>query len=216
MYNRGQIAHDVYQRLNKSAATPGFYTAEKVNSAIQEAVDFVATEMMLADEGWLKKIDYLDVEANQITIPIPPHIEMIEEIRYLVGNVYVPLAYDTQWRNPQWSVTSGATNLPAAYRIVDNKLYFNPPLGVGGSKYLQIEYMRYPSILRNDAQQLDPQFGRAFTYYITYRAMSILASAMKQNNKSWENEEAMWYEKMLTIANRRNASPTPIKEFVGW
>ncbi len=216
MFNRAMLSYQVLQRLNKSPVTPGFYTEEKVNGAIQEAIDYVGTKMMLADQGFLKKIDYLDVAANQITIAIPPHMDMIEEVRYLVGSVYIPLAYDSQWKVPQWSVQSGATNLPGSYRIVDNKFYFNPPLGVGGTDYLQVEYQSYPSIMRNDAQQLDPQFDRAMIYYITYRACSILASSLGQNTKSWVEEEGLWLAAMQQIVQNRNKQPTPLKDFAGY
>ncbi len=216
MYTRAYVAYQVYSRLNKSPLTPGFFTREKVNNAIQESMDYVATKMMMADQGFLKKIDYLDVTANQITIPVPPHIDLIEEVRYLVGNVYIPLAYDSQFNIPQWSIQSGATNMPASYRIVDNQLYFNPPLGVGGPNYIQIEYQRYPSIMRNDTQQIDPQFDRAMIYYITYRTCSILSSAMGQDTKSWVVEEGLWFKAMTDIVQNRNKQPTAIRDFAGW
>ncbi len=216
MYTRSDISYQVYQRLNKSPLTPGFYTEEKVVGAIQEALDYVATKLMAADQGFLKKIDYLDVQANQITIPVPPHMDMIEEVRYLVGSVYIPLAYDSQWKVPQWSVQSGATNLPGSYRLVDNKFYFNPPLGVGGTDYLQVEYQSYPSILRAPGQYIDPQFDRAMVYYITYRACSVLASSLGQNDKSWVVEEKLWLDAMQKILQNRNKQPQPIKDFCGY
>lgn len=216
MYNRAQLSYQVYQRLNKSSATPGFYTEEKVNGALQEAMDYVATKLMVADQGFLKKIDYLDVSPNQITIPIPPHMDMIEEVRYLVGNVYIPLLYDSQWKIPQWSVNSGATSLPSSYRVVDNQFYFNPPLGVGGPNYIQVEYQRYPSIMRNDTQQIDPQFDRSMIYYLTYRACSILSSAMGQQQKPWLVEEGLWLDAMQRIIQNRNKQPAPIKDFAGY
>ncbi len=216
MFTRAQLAYQTYQRLNKSSATPGFYTEEKVHGALQEALDYVGVKMMLADNGFLKKLDYLDVTANQVTIPIPPHINMIEEVRYLVGNVYIPLAYDSQWKVPQWSPQSGATNLPASYRIVDNRFYFNPPLGVGGTNYIQIEYQSYPSIMRNDNQQIDPQFDRAMTYYLVYRACSILASAMGSTVKPWEVEETLWLNAMQQIVQNRNKQPIALSDFAGY
>lgn len=216
MWDRGAVKFMIYQRLNKSPLTPGFYTAEKMDTAIQEALDFVATEMFDADGGWLKKIDYLTIEANSQTVPIPPHMEMIESVRYLVGNVYTPLTYDARWNAPEWSVQSGATQLPNSYRIVDNRFYFNPALAVGGDDYLQIEFMQYPSILRSDQQKIDTQFGRALIWYVVYRAMSILASAMGQAGKSWQTEEALWYQKMLNVVNKRNSGTTAISEFAGY
>ncbi len=216
MFDRAMVKFEIYQRLNKSPVTPGFYTADKVNSAVQEAIDLVAAEMFEADEGFLKKIDFVDIAANAVTIPIPSHMAMIEEVRYLVGNVYVPLMYDSQWQVPQWSITSGATQLPASYKVVDNKFYFSPALGVGGTDYLQIEYQCYPSILRSDSQKLDPQFDRTMIYYIIYRAASILASAMGQTNKSWQYEEALWRQKMVNIVAKRNSGTSYIKDFSGY
>lgn len=216
MFDRALVKFEIYQRLNKSPVTPGFYTADKVNSAVQEAIDLVAAEMFEADEGFLKKIDFVDVSANATTIPIPSHMAIIEEVRYLVGNVYVPLMYDSQWQVPQWSVTSGATQLPASYKVVDNKFYFSPALGVGGTDFLQVEYQCYPSILRSDSQKLDPQFDRTMIYYIIYRSCSILASAIGQTNKSWQYEESMWRQKMVNIVAKRNSGTSYIKDFSGY
>lgn len=216
MFDRAQIKYEIYLRLNKSPVTPGFFTSEHVDSAIAEALDLVAAEMFAVDMGWSKKLDFLDVPANALTIPVPPHMAIIEKLSYLIGNVYIPLAYDSQWDTPQWSVTTGATQLPGNYRIVDNRFYFAPALAVGGSNYLQVEYQAYPQILRSDSQKIDPQFDRAMIYYIIYRACSILASAIGQDVKSWQVEEALWHQKMVDITNKRVAQSIPIKSFSGY
>ncbi len=216
MFDRAAVKFEIYQRLNKSPTTPGFFTAPKVNSAVQEALDLVAVTMFESDQGFMKKLDHLDVTANALTIPIPPHMAMIEEVRYLVGSVYVPLMYDAQWQVPQWSPTSGATQLPSTYKIIDNKFYFNPPLGVGGTGYLQVEYQCYPSILLSDTQKIDPQFDRCMIYYVIYRSCSILASAMGQTNKSWQLEENIWRQKMANIIAKRNSGTSYIKDFCGY
>ena len=59
MITRGQIMNEIWTRLSKTATTPGFYTALKVQSVIQESVDFLAAEQILADEGYCHKLDYL-------------------------------------------------------------------------------------------------------------------------------------------------------------
>lgn len=216
MWDRSSIANEVYLRLNKSSLTPGFYTTDRVYSGIQQALDFVAVEMMIADQGWLKKIDFFDVEPNQIKIQIPPHIEMVSKISYLVGNVYTPLFYDSRFDVPQWGLQSGATQLPNTYSIVDNAFYFNPPLGVGGTAFLQVEYMSYPNMLRNDAQQVDPQFGRALIYYTIYKAASICAADIGSDVPAWKEQENEWYSKMLLIVNKRNQQAIPIGDFSGY
>lgn len=216
MYDRAAIRNQIYLTLNKSPATKGFYTDNRCNAAIQEALDFVASEMFLYDEGFQKKLEYLDVAANTITIPIPVHYEFIQEVRYLVGNVYTPLMYDSNWGGAEWSSQSGATGLPGTYRIVDNSFYFSPPIGVGGPKFLQVEIMRYPSILRNDAQQIDPQFARGMVYFIQYRAATIMANSFGMTACPWAPTETLWYQKMLEVIQKRNAQSTFIRDFSGF
>lgn len=216
MYDRGSIKNQIYLTLNKSPKVKGFYTDERANAAVQEALDFVASEMFLYDEGWQKKLEYLDVPAGCQTIPVPLHYEMIQEVRFLVGNVYVPLQYDTKWGTPEWSPQSGATSLPSSYRIVDNSFYFNPAIGVGGPKYIQVELMRYPSILRNDTQQVDPQFSRGMIYFVQYRAATIMANNFGLTAVPWASQEQLWYQKLLDVVQKRNAQSQPIKDFSGY
>lgn len=216
MYDRAAVRNQIYLTLNKGPATKGFYTDDRCNDAVQEALDFVASEMFLYDEGWQKKIDYIDVQANQQTIPIPPHMEMIQEVRYLTGNVYTPLQYNTNVGGAAWSVQSGVTSVPGTYDIVDNSFFFNPALGVGGPKYLQVTYMRYPSIIRDDAQQIDPQFARGMIYFVRYRAATIMANSFGMKNVPWAQQESMWYEKLIDLVEKRNAQSKNITDFCGY
>ncbi len=215
MLTRAEIKYEIYQRLNKTSATRGFYSDAKADSAIQESVDFVATEMFLGDEGYLHKIDYLNTEANQITVPLPSYMAMVVSVRYLLGNTYIPLVYDQQFDSPQWSDNSGVVQYPSRYRVVDNRVVFAPALGQGGEKYLMIEYYQYPSILRSDTQKLDPQFDRCMSWFIVYNAMTIMSQSMQQFAQSWKPQTDSWYQKMLLIINTRNVGPTQIADFEG-
>ncbi len=216
MFDRAALRHDILNILNKSPKVPGFYTESKVNMAIQKALDYAATQMMIYDGGFLKKIDYIDVAADQLTIPLPPYMEFIEEVRYLVGNVYTPLLYDSNWNTAEWSPNSGATSLPSRYRIVDNQFYFNPPIGAGGPKFLQVEYQRFPSIMRDDAQQLDPQFSRATVNFCIYNAATALANMYGIDNVTWGASEAMWFDQMMMLLTKRSAQSRPIADFAGY
>ncbi len=219
MYDRAILRHDILNILNKSPATPGFYTPDKCNMAIQKALDLAATEMIIYDQGFVKKLDFIDVAANQLTIPVPPHMEFIEKVSYLVGNIYTPLQYDSRWDSADWSQNSGATSLPFTYQLVDNSFYFNPPIGVGGEKFLQVVYQRFPSIMRSDSQQLDPQFSRATINWVIYNAATQLSSMYGMGDQSgvpWASQEAMWYDKMMMLITKRNASSQPIRDFAGY
>lgn len=172
--------------------------------------------MMIYDNGFNKKLDFLDVAANQLTIPVPPHVEIIQSLRYLVGNVYTPMIYDSNFDAPEWAINSGATSLPSRYRIVDNNFYFNPAIGVGGPNYLQIEYMRFPSVMRDDSQQVDPQFNRAMIHFITYRACSVMANTYGLDGANWRATESMWYDKMIALIEKRNSGTRAITDFCGY
>lgn len=216
MITRAEVKYEVWQKLNKSATTKGFYTEEKVNSAVQECLDYIATHMMIADDGWNHKIDYLDTQANQISVDIPPHMAMLLEVRYLVGNIYQPLMYEQNFGNSEWSGPSGVIQYPSRFRMVDNALYFNPALGSGGAKYLQIEYVAYPRRLQTDADFLESQFDRSMFWYTVYRSCSILAGNVGQFEKPWREEEAQWFNAMQQIIVARNRQSTAIKDFTGF
>lgn len=216
MFDRASVKFEMYTKLNKTSVTRGFYSDDKANSAIQESLDFLATEMFLADNGYLKKMDLLDTGANTFTLEVPLHMSMIMEVRYLVGNVYIPLTYDSEFMTQQWSQVSGVVQFPSRYKIVDNRFYFNPPLGVGGAQYLQVEYLSYPKTLRQDSDKFEQQFDRAMMWWIVYNSISTMATTMGQFQKPWADAQAMWYAKVVQIIGKRNQQWTAIADFEGY
>jgi len=212
---RGKIKYEVLTRVNKTAASPGFYTDEKLNSAIQEALDFVGTEMFLADEGWMHKIDYITTVANQVTVPLRAHWAMIAEVRYLTGTVYMPLTYDQQWGESTWAPVSGVTSYPYRYRLVDNMIYFDPPIGIAGTNFLQVEYFAYPKILTKDTDFVDSQFDRSMYWFIVYDVCNTVSGQFSQTTDDWDRKENVWYSAMKNIISMRTRQVVPIKEYDG-
>ena len=216
MMTRAQLKYEIYQRLMKSAATKGFYTDDKCNSALQESLDYIAGHMFLNDEGWLHKLKMFDTEPNMTAFPIPKDMAMIVEVRFRVGNVYIPVLYDQDFGNIQWGQSSGVVQFPSKYRVVDNTIYFNPPVATGGSQTMQIEYMAYPRRLQDDGDFLASQFDRAMCWYAIYRSCSALCSWIQQYTKPWEKEESQWYDMAMNIISMRNQQSTPIRDFSGY
>ncbi len=200
----------------KTAKYPGFYDQPKVDDAIQEAMDFVAVEMFLADEGWAHKIIYLDTNPGQTSIDLPISASMITEVRYLFANVYTPMSYDQDYGNDQYSTESGVRQWNYKYRVVENALYFNPPMAEGGEKYIQLEYMAYPKRLQENADFMESQFDNCMIHFIKYRAASILAASIEKSDVPWAGLEQSWYQKMLAIVIQRNQQSVPIKDFCGY
>ena len=211
--SRGELKGQVLRLLNKNAKFTGAYQDETLNDAIQEAMDYVATKMFIANQGWSDKIDYKTIAANCITVPIPETWAMIKEVRYKFGDIYVPLVYDVAGKDIQYASDSGARQYASSYRIVDNQLYFNPALAEGGTNYLQIEYTAFPKFLQKDGDTIEPQFNRCFTNFMKYKAASCLAASIEKFVTPWSKIENDWWQQMQDLVSKRNLQSTQLLEY---
>ena len=103
----------------------------------------------------------------------------IRVVRYQIGLSYIPLTYDDNIEGVVYTSAAGMTQFPSTWRIMEGRIYFNPALGVGGEKYLQIEYFSYPERFLTDGQQIPKEFDTSLQNFIKYRAASILAATAK-------------------------------------
>lgn len=211
---RAKVKYEIWTRLNKTPSTPGFYTDAKLTSAIEESMDFVATEQMLADEGWRHKLDYLSPAPGAVSIAIPADASQILELRYLVGNVYVPMTYNQAWQEARWAGSSGVVQSPDSYSIMDNNFYFSPPIGVGGLNYLQLEFLAYPRRIREDSEALPNEFDRATFWFLVYQSCSILDTQLTQT-VNWSDLANTWYNRIVAMINMRTRQSIPIRNFEG-
>jgi len=211
---KGQIMGSVWRSLGKTAKQPGFYTPEKMSEAIEEALTYIAVEMMEAGEGWLTKYLYLDTVGGQTSIDLPGNVAMIRQIRYRSGDVYYPLTYDDQSDSYSFVGTAITQNLGYKYRILGRQLVFDPPIGAGGERYLQIECVYFPEAVVADNELIDSQFDPVAVQYLKYKVASILAGSIEKTIITWQALEAQWYEKLKFVLNRRVLSSTRIREFL--
>ncbi len=213
---RGEIKGKVLRLLMKTANYTGAYEDDTINDAIQEAVDFVATDMFDANEGWLTKVRYIDTTAGQVTIPIPEGVAMIQQVRYLFGPNYIPMDYNDASKEAQYADDSGARQWASQYRIIDNALYFNPPLAEGGERYLMLECMEYPKRLQQDTDFLESQFDNCMQHFIKYRSATILGAGVEKFAMPWAGLEKDWYMKTKEIIVKRNRQSVPVRDFLGY
>ncbi len=218
-FTRANIKSELLLLLNKTTSHPGFYTDAKQNSFIQEAVNFVAVEMFLGDEGWRNKITEINTVAGDYRIAIPADVAMVKEVRYKNGDIFYPIPYDARIDSIQSITSGGQTAAAAAYGMLDGYFRFNPPLAEGGTGYLQVEYMSYPTQFTTDTGAtgtLGAEFDLCMYHYIKYRAASICAASIEKATRPWAQEEILWYNKLQSIINKRNLQSTPIREYEGW
>jgi hypothetical protein len=213
MITRGELKGLILRQLNKTAGFQGFYSDEKINDAIEDCLDFLAVEMFLAGEGWQTKLSFIDTVANQIQIPLPAHIGIINEVRILSGNGYLPLTYDDKSGRAQSTLTTSTTGTDGTYRIIDNCLYFDPPLREAQTGGIQIDHTTFPKRLIDDHDFIEAHFYKPFQHFVKFRAASILNSGVGKAQSDWAAYESQWYAKVQAVIVKRNAQTTYIREF---
>lgn len=213
MITRGEIAGKILRKLHKTAGFQGFYDDAKIDDAIEDCMDFIATRMFRVNEGWQTKLRYFTTVANQTNIPLPPDIVLINAVRYLFAGEYLPLVYRTDERRSQVQATTGLTQYATRYRIIDNQLYFNPPLVEGGTDFIQVEYTSFPKRVQDDQDVLEAQFAKPMSNFIVWRAASQLVSGVGKANPEWERFERQWEGEVQAILETRNTQPVSIQEF---
>jgi hypothetical protein len=210
------IKSEVLLLLQKSQNYQGFFSDDKIYSAIRESYDYLQTHLLDAAGGlWQTNVVYFDTVSNQTDQAIPDYVIMIKEIRYKIINQYIPLYYDARYETREFSADSGVTQFPNRYGILNNKIHFNPAIGVGGPQYLMLEYFGLTTDVSSLDSSLQSYCHRIFQHYIKYRSASILASSIGKFNKEWERLENEWYDAMLKSANKRIMSTNYVKDFEG-
>jgi hypothetical protein len=217
MFSRGELKGKIWRYLGKTATQPGFYTSEKLDDAIEEALNYIAVEMFQAGEGWLTSYTYYDTVANQASLPLDGNVGLIRQVRYYdQTGTYQPLRYFDNSDASSSTTTlpnNGVTQWASTYRLMGNSIVFDPPLGQGGEKYLQLEIVSYPKRLQTDAQIIDAQFDMCALEFLKYKCCSILAGSIEKTIIAWADLEAKWEQKLLTVLNRRVMSSARIRNF---
>lgn len=215
MMTMGEMKGLVLNLLNRTPDDPGFYTDAKLEDAINEAMDDVAFEIMMADDGWLKEVDTYDVPDSATHVKLHSDTVMIKQIRYKQGNTYYPLVYDTKNNLYVPSSDSGVTNFPISFSLLESSIYFNPPVAQGGTDYLQVESIKYPKRPGSDFDTLPVSFDRSMFQYVKYAAASSCRMMHEQGIAPWLPRERHWRKNMVQIIAKRNNQPTTIREFEG-
>jgi hypothetical protein len=213
MITKQELKGRVWRFLNKTPQQTGFFTDAKMEDAIREAMDYISVEMFLAGEGWMQDFIYLDTVSGMESIPLPTDVAMIRNVRYKVGDIYVPLDFNEAVDSASYLRTGNNQVGAFQYRLLGSRIVFDPPLSDGGEKYLQLEVTKYPSNMINDNDVIDPQFDNACLQFMKYKIASILSASLEKTVIPWLKEEAMWEGKMKQIVTRRNLRSTTIMEY---
>ena len=214
MITRGELKTSILTILNKDSGYQGFQTDEKINSAIEDCLRYVASKMFMAGEGWFSDIETLTMPASSFTADLPAGTAIVNAVRYLINDRYVDLEYDDQSRANLVKDATEKQQYPYSYRIInDNKLYFNPAPSQAGADQIQIETTKYPTALASDAEVINTQFNYGLLEYIKWRSCSLLMSSTGNPNAEWLRYEGQWFDVMNSLVSKRNRKTTYIREF---
>lgn len=205
--------NEVLNILQKESSYQGFFTTDKVKRAVNESIAYVTAQMMMEGNGWRQKIAYITTTANTAAYNLPTDCSIIIAVRYLMGDVYYPLRFVSDFDEPQLSATSGLTDYVVKYRIVGNQIYFNPIPQNVGTNYLQLEYTSYPAALSSGTDEFGQEFDTALYYYVIYRSAGILVSQAGNAQPEWQLYELQWFNSMKQIITKRLRVSKVIREF---
>jgi hypothetical protein len=206
------VENKVLNLLQKNVSYSGFYTSSKVIQAINECLDYISARMMMEGNGWMQKIGYITTVANTGEYALPTDCAIIRAVRYLIGDIYVPVYLDSQERDV-YVKDNVQTQAPIRYRLISNKILFNPIPALIATNAVQLEYTAYTADLAAAIDVVDGQFEKALVWYVVYRSASILASTVGKAEADWIKYENQWYKVMENIITRRNSTPQYVREF---
>jgi hypothetical protein len=209
---RAELEGEILELLNRDTTYTGYFTPAKVQGAIKDCLDYVAVHMMMAGEGWLQQVVFLDTTAGTNSTELPPQIGMIHKIAYLNGTDYMPLRFDDGAFDADLSADSGEA-FPVSYKLMSNKITFPSLLSEGGTRYLRIECSMYPRVLLADGDMVDPQFDNTARNYIKWRAASQLITQVGKRVSDWKEYEREWYDALEKILNNRSRVPQFVRDF---
>ena len=81
--------------LQKSPSTVGFYTLPKMETFVNEAIDYLSCRMMESASGeWVETTQYITTQPGDSVIAFATDIVCIKKVSYLIANIYQPLVYN--------------------------------------------------------------------------------------------------------------------------
>jgi len=199
--------------LQKETTYQGFYTNSKLDQGINESMDYVAARAMHEmGEGWFQDLAYITTVANTPGYDLPTGTALVREVRYLSGNVYIPLS-PIEAVDEAWAVGGVPGGIPSRYELIGGQIVFNPAPSIVGVNHLQLKVTKFPTSLVASGDLLPAQFSNALEWYLIYRTASLLVMAVGNPDPEWQQKESEWYRVMESMITARIKKPKFVKNF---
>ena len=209
-----ELSADILEILQKTSAYQGYFTEAKVTAAINDSLDYIAGKMQLADRGWLRSLETLDVVAGVNTVTLPAGTVMLHGVWFATDGLdYGPLKYLTLERQPIYKNDSGGIGAPTTYSVHGNDLFFNPAPGISQTGAVKVMVTKFPDLLQAQGDAISSQFDRGLINYAKWRSASILGSLVENANPAWRITEREWEDQILQTIPRKVSTQKVIQGF---
>lgn len=213
---RSELQGEIYEILSKSPTAYGLLTPTKVNKMIQDSLDYIATKMLKLGGGWLSRIVYADIAADDPYVTLPAGVAIVNFIKKKSssGEVYEPIQFN---ENAGGVSVVSASSLPAqgtVWRFSSGRLFLEPVPTEDVEDGLLIDAVFHPDRLTSDSSEIDGDLDNyTFIHYAKWRAASQLHSLTSSEAPPWSSSELEWKQACLEIIARRFRQPTIIQGF---
>lgn len=217
---RSELRDEIYGLLQRDATAPGLLTPTKVNSAIQDSFDYIATKMMKINGGWLTGIAYCDIEEDDNYVTLPTGLVLINFVKIKDNSTgdYVPIEFGENADGVTLGTTQGGvgSSYRPRWRFSSGALFLEPKPDADLDEGIMIDGMFYPDQLTGDSALIDGDMNnRAFIQYAKWRSAAQLfrlANGLAGDAATpFDVDVAEWKQSVIETISRRHRMPTPIK-----
>jgi hypothetical protein len=211
---RAELQADIYEILSKSPTAYGLLTPTKVNKAIQDSLDYIAAKMMKIGGGWLGRVSYEDITADDHYVDIPAGMAILNFVKRKNGNGdYEELAFDDGSKGTTVVSTTNSLTV-GTYRFSSGRLYLNQKPATAVTDGILFDGTYYPDRLTADGSEIDGDMNNmTFLHYAKWRSASQLFGLTSKETPPWTASEIEWKQAALEQIARRFREPTFIRNF---
>lgn len=218
---RLQLQTDIYNILSKSTSAAGLVTTDKVNTAIQDALDYIQAKMVKIGAEWLTQVRYVNYTANNPLVTLPTDLVVINFIKIATSadtTKYVPIENNENATGVSDTQASGIEgNLPVWRFSGAGTIRLEPMPSSSMTNGIMIDGVFLTTKLSSDSSQISGDLdNRIFTTYAKWRAASICRSLTTKEMPPWSKIEDQWELLVNAQIARRWREPGVSRPFANY
>jgi len=204
--------------LNQPDPNNSFWSDDELTRYNNEAVRIHMAELADIDEGQFTTTATLDIVAGQELVALPSDFFAAKALYRVLNERNIKLNYDNSSPSyPTGNSSSGENYIPD-YFFRGNNLVLRQPPTFSETGGLILEYMQYPAVMLDSADQLSAQisalFRQSIEAYAVYKAK--LKESLVNNMNVHSVAEGHWsglFQQFKDLSAKRSRKTTSVVPF---